>query len=248
VSATLGITKPTALPGYVEMPESAGTVHVTKLAAAQRQLRAAIRLYFANEDELAIYTVASAAYRLISDLKAARGMNEAADSHLVSIFYVVRSFRRGTLPRHISENAEMMRWVMEMAEQMPITADSTPDEVTVSIGAEAERAFWRSRNEASNFLKHADKDAQAHIGLDKINNLSLLMQTMVAYTDLVKNDLGAEGLVLWLFASVSHGETETLPERFQVTAQKLLAIDDDRRREFCHALVCELRAKAASDA
>jgi len=230
------------------MPESAGTVHVTKLAAAQRQLRAAIRLYFANEDELAIYTVASAAYRLISDLKAARGMNEAADSHLVSIFYVVRSFRRGTLPRHISENAEMMRWVMEMAEQMPITADSTPDEVTVSIGAEAERAFWRSRNEASNFLKHADKDAQAHIGLDKINNLSLLMQTMVAYTDLVKNDLGAEGLVLWLFASVSHGETETLPERFQVTAQKLLAIDDDRRREFCHALVCELRAKAASDA
>jgi len=227
------------------MTGSTGTVHVTKLGAAQRQLRAAIRLYFANEDELAIHTVASAAYRLISDLKAARGMNEAADSHLVSVFYVVRSFRRGTLPKHISENPEMMRWVKEMAEQMPITADSTPDEVTVHIGTEAERAFWRMRNEASNFLKHADKDAQAHIGLEKIDNLNLLMQAMAAYRDLVKNDLGAEGLVLWMFFSVSQGETETLPEKFQALGQKLLAISEDQRREFCHALVCELRARAA---
>lgn len=227
------------------MPEASSTVHITKLAAAQRQLRAAIRLYFANEDELATHTVASAAYRLISDLKAARGMNEAADSYLVSIFDVVRSYRRGTLPKHILENPEMMRWVTEMAEQMPIRADSTRDELTVRIGTEAERAFWRKRNEASNFLKHADKDAQTHIELEKFDNLQLLMQTMAAYTDLVKGDLGAEGLVLWLFASVNNGETETLPERFQAIARKIFALEDDQRREFCHALVYELHARAA---
>ena len=119
------------------MNETGAKVHITKLAAAQRQLRAAIRLYFVDEDELAIHTVASAAYRLINDLKAARGKSEAADSHLVSIFYVVRDFRRGTLPKHISENSEMMKWVTEMAEKLPITADTKIDEVTAHIDDEA---------------------------------------------------------------------------------------------------------------
>jgi len=48
-------------------------LHVTKLSAAQRQLRAAIRMFFAGEDELAIHTVASAAYRIIADLKGSEG-------------------------------------------------------------------------------------------------------------------------------------------------------------------------------
>lgn len=64
------------------------TVHVTKLAAAQRQLRAAVRMFFAGEDELAIHTVASAAYRL-SDLKADRGRDEVGDYYLTAIFYLL---------------------------------------------------------------------------------------------------------------------------------------------------------------
>ena len=36
-------------------------VHVTKLAEAKRQLRSAIRMFFAGKDELAVHTVASAA-------------------------------------------------------------------------------------------------------------------------------------------------------------------------------------------
>ncbi len=204
------------------MNNTGATVHITKLAAAQRQLRAAIRLYFVDEDELAIHTVASAAYRLINDLKAARGMSEAADVRLVSIFYVVRDFRRGILPKHISENSEMMKWVVEMAEKLPITAESKIEDVTAHIDDDAARAFWRKRNEASNFLKHADKDSQGQISFEKIDNFTLLMQAMGAYTDLVKNDLGPEGLVLWFYCSVLHGESESLPEEFRSIGRRLL--------------------------
>ena len=77
---------------------SSGKIHVTKLAAAQRQLRAAIRMFFSGEDELAIHTVASAAYRVLSDLKMERGRDEVGDYYLTKIFYAVRDFRRGTLP------------------------------------------------------------------------------------------------------------------------------------------------------
>jgi len=51
-------------------------------------------MYFSGEDELAIHTVAAASYRLLADLKAERGMDEAANVYLTSIFYVVRDFRR----------------------------------------------------------------------------------------------------------------------------------------------------------
>ena len=225
------------------MKDPGATIYINKLAAAQRQLRAAIRLYFAGEDELAIHTVASAAYRLINDLKTARGMNEAADSHLVSIFYVVRDFRRGTLPKHIAENTEMMKWVIDMADKLPITADSNIDEVTAHVDDEAARAYWRKRNEASNFLKHADNDADAHIALDKIDNFMLLMQAMGAYTDLVKGEMGPEGLILLVYSSVAHGETASLPQEFRAIGDGLLAVDEDERRELCAALIQELRAR-----
>jgi len=76
-------------------------IHVTKLAAAGRQLRAALRMYFAEEDDLAIHTIAAASYRLLADLKAERGMNEAANVYLTSIFYVIRDYRRGSLPERL---------------------------------------------------------------------------------------------------------------------------------------------------
>lgn len=57
-------------------------IHVTKLAAAQRQLRAAIRMFFSGEDELAVHTVVSASYRIIADLKCARGQDEVANYYL----------------------------------------------------------------------------------------------------------------------------------------------------------------------
>jgi hypothetical protein len=102
------------------MSSSKSNWYVTKLAAAQRQLRAAIRTYFAREDELAIHTVASAAYRLIADLKKHRGRDEAGDYYLTSIFYCVRDYRRGTLPRYLADDAQVMAWIKDIAKALPI--------------------------------------------------------------------------------------------------------------------------------
>lgn len=44
---------------------SKATLALTKVADAQRQLDAAIRMFFAEEDELAIHTAAAAAYRVL---------------------------------------------------------------------------------------------------------------------------------------------------------------------------------------
>ena len=96
-----------------------GRVHVTKLAAAQRQLRAAIRMFFAGEDELAVHTVASAAYRILADFKSERGRDEVGDYYLTAIFYCVRDYRRGTLPSHLANDPDAMKWIREMADRLP---------------------------------------------------------------------------------------------------------------------------------
>src|SRR5258708_8972556 len=90
-------------------------LHVTKLAAAGRQLRAAIRMYFSGEDELAIHTVAAASYRLLADLKAERGMDEAANVYLTSIFYIVRDFRPVALPQHLPTVPALIAFVSARA-------------------------------------------------------------------------------------------------------------------------------------
>src|SRR3972149_8536653 len=134
-------------------------IHVTKIAAAGRQLRTAIRMFFAGEDELSVHTLASAAYRLVCDLKAERGMDEAGNVFLTGIFYVIRDYRRNALPEDILSNREMMEWVRDMAEQLPIRADSRIENVTVTVPPETTRKVWNDRNRVANFLKHADKDS-----------------------------------------------------------------------------------------
>lgn len=222
------------------MNESSAKLHVNKLAVAQRQLRAAIRMFFAGEDELAIHTVASAAYSVLSDLKAKLGQDEVGDYHLTSIFYAVRDYRRGTLPTYLSEDPETMKCIRELAEQLPIVASTNIKDITATVSSDVAKKFWQQRNKVANFLKHADRDAQSHVALDDVNNLHLLMQALSAYIDLKCDDLGAEGLVFWLYFRVTSGIKEGLPQKFQEVAAKLEAIGSIERLKLCSAMVSEM--------
>lgn len=217
-------------------------LHVTKLAAAERQLRAAIRMYFAGEDELAIHTVASAAYRLLADLKAERGAEEAADTYLTTIFYAVRDYRRGSLPEAMKSDPELMAWVRGLAEQLPIEKDSKIEEVSITLPPRAVGDFWNKRNKVANFLKHADRDPRASIALDDVDNLLLLMQCFSAYKDLTRDDLGNEGLVFQLFVGANQNGQPTNASRRDELIKKLAGIPEEDRLRLCSAFITELNS------
>lgn len=214
-------------------------VHVTKLAAAQRQLRAAIRMFFSGEDELAVHTVGAAAYRLLADLKTDRGRDEVGDYYLTSIFYCVRDYRRGTLPSYLQNDPEMMRWIQELAEQLPINADSNFEDVKVTVPKSVATDYWQKRNSASNFLKHADRDPNASLSLDEVDNLHLLIQAYGAYVDLLHDDLEGEGFVLRLYYSVKSNAIESLPPHLQDIAKKLEPLEPTKRMHLCSRLIRE---------
>ncbi len=229
------------------MGKRSGKIYVTKLAAAQRQLCAAIRMFFAGENELAVHTVASAAYRVLSDLKAKRGRDEAADNYLNSVFYAVRAYRRGTLPDYLANNPEVMHWIRDMADRMPITASSNFGDVSASVSPDVAQAFWRERNAVSNFLKHADREAKSHISLDDVDNLQLLMQACCAYLDLTNDSLGPEGFVLWVYYNAVLGMKEGMPKKFRRCASTLEKLDSDEQIRFCSEWLHKMKNATSAD-
>ncbi len=229
------------------MGKDSGKIYVTKLAAAQRQLCAAIRMFFAGEDELAVHTVASAAYRLLRDLKAERGRDEAADHYLTYIFYAVRDYRRGELPDYLANDPKMMQWIRDMAERLPITVSSKFEDIRATVSPIVARDFWRNRNAISNFLKHADHDSKSHISLDDVDNLDLLFQASGAYADLTHDDLGPEGLVLWVYVMVVKGMTDGMPEELRKYASRLEELDPDEQIRFCSIWIHVMKNATLAD-
>jgi hypothetical protein len=58
-------------------------VTITKLEAARRQLDVAIRLYFAEDDPIAVHTLVGAPHILITDLSKAAQLESILDRHIV---------------------------------------------------------------------------------------------------------------------------------------------------------------------
>jgi hypothetical protein len=58
---------------------------ITKLEAGGRQLDSAIRMFFANEDILAVHTVSRAAFRILYDITKEGEAKVALDAHIKKV-------------------------------------------------------------------------------------------------------------------------------------------------------------------
>jgi hypothetical protein len=74
------------------------TLQISKIAAAQRQLDAAIRMFFDQEDELAIHTVAAAAFQVLRDVTKKRGRHFTLEVFRTGIWVIAKQYADGTLP------------------------------------------------------------------------------------------------------------------------------------------------------
>jgi hypothetical protein len=220
------------------MDSQTAQVHVNKLAAAQRQLSAAIRMFFGREDDLAVHTVASAAYGLLSDLKKARGREEAVDVWLHSIFHLVRAYRRESLSDSVLSNESLMETIRNFAERLPIESDTDIGEITASATADFIREYWRKRNKVSNFLKHADRDVKGHLSLDEVDNASLLLFAISAYDDLAPiDDLRGEAMAYMIYISARDNSLEGLKPEHREMALAILEFEEDEKLEACARLI-----------
>jgi len=188
-----------SFPWFHKMSKRSAVVYVNKLAAARRQLDAAIRMKFLGEDELAIHTVAAAAYRILCEPKAKRGRDELEDLHLRGVFAVAEAYAKGSinLPPELASDKTMMDLIEWIAGIIRTRDNVTEDEFKVELSHWHKKSYWSTVNKPTNFLKHADRDSNKALALKDLNTDYLIGMASAAYADLT-GETSAECLVFYM--------------------------------------------------
>ena len=166
-----------------------GILLVTKLEAVRRQIDAAVRMSFLNEDSLAIHTVASAAYVILRDIKKKRSRSEMADTMKAGLFVVARKIEAGVLksiPEPLLDSEVIARKIIpSIVESIRRGEVKGPEDIDFAFSNEWEKQHWQEFNATANFLKHADKDPDEFLDLNKINNSFLIGSACRAYCEIM---------------------------------------------------------------
>jgi hypothetical protein len=227
------------------MHPPSGIVHITKIAAASRQLDAAIRMFFAKEDELAIHTVASAAFRILRDVTKKRGKNFTADVLSNGIYKIAREYAEGKLPLDklkLFENTPVMAVIEKIAENVRQEGNNFDrSRIDILVGAASEQRAWPSK--AANFLKHADHDAQDHLAVDEIKNENVLIGACIAYLQLMRTP--TPEIVAFAAFWAAKNDTDANIGDDQGLCMKLKSVDESARYALCAGFIRDARSTSS---
>jgi hypothetical protein len=215
---------------------------VTKLGAAERQLNAAIRMILSGEDELAVHTVAAAAYRLLRDIKQSRGRNPVADLYAHGLLGFAKDVAAGKpLPPDITIAPTLVAMIKGIAQEITKGVAPTPSEVASRLSLSSVKNYWRDLSATANFLKHADRDLDAVLPLDKIEerNKELLSFSCAAYID----TLGHSTPEMEAFVIFAHGGDAGFSTPFWSGeySERLRKASPARRRRVCRHILKVLK-------
>ena len=115
-------------------------LQISKLAAAQRQLDAAIRMFFQREDELAIHTLTAAAFQILRDLAKKRGAHFTKEVFKSGIIEIAQQHVAGTLPadkKTMIEGSSLMPVIEGLADDIRVQGGKFDKErIRISEGHE----------------------------------------------------------------------------------------------------------------
>jgi len=224
----------------IQSDREKGRTFINKLSVGERQLAAAIRMYFLNEDPLAIHTVSSAAHNVLADLLKDRGK----DASIHGIVYGLLRAARGLNEGEITEN-DIRAWgdgALDVVKEYSALFDLDPefdiDQVLTQAPPSFARAYWEDKRRSYNFLKHADRDAKGLLDEATINNEDTILQAIVCSQHL-KVKLTA-GKYFFFCAMIALGKLKGNPDRpfdlellmSGMSAEEIMALG---RANLCHA-------------
>jgi len=189
-------------------------------------------MFFAKEDELAIHTIASAAFRILRDLIQERGKNFTAEVLRNGTYSMAQQYAEGKLPKEtlkLIENTALMATIINMLEAERVEGEKFDvSRVDVRMNKTSEQRAWPSR--AANFLKHADLDAEAHLAVDEVRNENVLMGACVAYLEL----MGMPSPEIMAFSAFWAAKNDAdVGEEVQELLLKLRSVEGPVRHRMC---------------
>jgi hypothetical protein len=164
----------------IENTREEGKIFVNKLSAAERQCAAAIRMYFLEEDELAVHTVASAALNLYADLMKGRGKDPAIHGQMYGLFRAARDIIEGEFSLDDFDNwgEEGLKILEEQVAFLRGHPDFDIEDMKVSGPNKFIQQYWGEKRKSYNFLKHADRDQGKLLDEAHINNENIIAEAI----------------------------------------------------------------------
>jgi hypothetical protein len=214
-------------------------VHITKIAAASRQLDAATRLFFMNEDELAIHTVAAAAFRILRDVSDKQDKNFTTEVFKLGIYNIAKRYAEGTLlapELKLIENSG----IMAIVEKIVADPGFNCDRIEVNMNKAAEQRAWPSK--AANFLKHADRDVDEHLPIDEVENEKLLMAGCAAYLHLMRVPT-PEIMAYYAFWAAKNDAVAEVGSEARGLAERIVKLPEAKRHGECAKFIQQIRKK-----
>jgi hypothetical protein len=203
-------------------------------------------MFFDQEDELAIHTIAAASFQVLRDVTKKRGLHFTVEVFRTGILSIAKQYADGTLP---PDKLAMIKRSAIMAVIEPLIADirAQGDEfdsrrIGVGISEQHERKIWLTQ--VTNFLKHADRDANDLLSANDLDNEKLLMATSAAYVELT-NGPTPEITAYFAFWAANNHEVEGLAKEVQQFARKLETANEGRRYELCVRYIRENKRAAS---
>lgn len=153
---------------------------LNKLAAGERHLSEAIRMYFLEIDPLAIHVVASCAHNIFADLLSARNKDPTVHGVLYGLFRAARDLNEGAMTEDelFAKGIGPIETVQELSEFLRLHPNFDIDEMETSAPKEFARAYWADRRRSYNYLKHADRDGNSLLDESTINNEAVILDAM----------------------------------------------------------------------
>lgn len=220
------------------------SIFINKLEAARRQLDAAIRMTFANEDSLAIHTIAAAAYRITRDILHKRGRHDPDELLRAGIYALALSIAHGKISdkdvEYMKETDPAYALIFEIADgikaQEARGREFTLDQISISSNDQVKKAHWQSMSKVSTFLKHADLDTDASLNLDEVDNDKLIFQATGAYV-LASHNITPEIAIFFLYWIQRNGPRWGLRAHEAKFVNTLERLSPARRRRACAQLI-----------
>lgn len=225
-----------------------GTIQISKIAAAQRQLDAAIRMFFHKEDELAIHTVTAAAFQIFRDLTEERGGHFTKEVFRSGILSIAQQYAAGTLPsdkKAMIEGSSLMPQIEQLAKEIRTQGnDFDKERIHINVSKGHEHKLWLS--ETTVFLKHANRDPDNFLSADILDNDKMLMATCAAYVELMKQPT-PEIMAYFAFWSVKNNQVNDLAEDTQQFARQLETANEMQRYDICAKFIRDKKAAKIGD-
>lgn len=221
------------------------SVFINKLEAARRQLDAAIRMTFTGEDELAIHTVAAAAYRILRDLLDKRGRHDLEELYRTGLYVKACDFVHRTISASELQRLEIYDVVSAVAERVrKLGDDFSIDDVPLYLSDSEKRAHWQTMSGISGFLKHADRTPEGVVALKDLDNESLIWHAGAAYS-MVRHTSTPEMAVFslyWLAADPARQEVINADQAEVV--DYLQRLTPSKRRRVCMKFIRSFKREA----